>query len=383
MKRLLSLTLALLMAAALLGVSGASNYAHAEVGVPGPTPEPKAETEETEETGSADPYLGLWQIFARQDGDEYVSYEEAEVQVYLYFLPSGAIYALMYDGEDGEDEYLAYGITGENALNLYEGEDPIPAVYDPETGVITVSAGSETEPYLTFLQRVAEDPFSDIFALRDYSDRDQKFFGYQVRDDDQVLDLVEFLAIVDEDPGDYYYLELRPDGTGYAQFGSEEMGGEIRWSDTELIAVGNEDEPAPYTRAYGHLLLNISGTVMDFAPTEEVEALVAMKMTELKNAPAQIPQELAGVWELTKYMVYGMEFTPEQMEEITLILNLNGTAVLYADDQAPAGYRMIKKGEDTWSLCVAGMELFELRYDGSVLSADTMGVEMIFEKADD
>ena len=35
------------------------------------------------------------------------------------------------------------------------------------------------------------------------------------------LNLVEFLAIVDEDPSDYYCLTLQPDGTGHVQFGSE------------------------------------------------------------------------------------------------------------------------------------------------------------------
>ena len=377
MKRIISLALALLMAAALFCASGAMTYAHAATGLPGATPQPDGETEAED---PADPYLGLWQFTGVLDGDEYTSLVDVEPHTYLYFLPNGALYAVKGSENAQEDGYLAYVITGENTLDLYEGEDAVPAAYDPKTGVMTVTAGSENDPYLTFMERVAEEPAPDVFSFMDRSDQEQKFYGYQIRSDDQVLDLVEFLAIVDEEPGDYYYLVLRPDGTGYAQFGSEALGGDILWTETAIIAVGNEDEPAPYTREYGHLLMDISGTVMDFAPAEEVEALVALKMAELKNQPAQIPAEMEGTWELTKCNAFGFELTPEQMgTEMTLIVNLNGTAVLYTDDQAPAGYRLVEKEENTWGLVSGGIELFELRYDGETLILDVMGMEMIFE----
>ena len=74
MKRILTLTLALLMAVALIGVSGAVNYACAE-----------GESEEP-----VNPYVGLWQITGQQEGDEYTSLTETEAKIYMDFLPSGA-----------------------------------------------------------------------------------------------------------------------------------------------------------------------------------------------------------------------------------------------------------------------------------------------------
>ncbi len=374
MKRLLTLTLALLLAVALVGVSGATKYAYAE----GDGEEPAEAAE------PVNPYVGLWQITAQQDGDEYVSLAEAKEKIYMDFLPSGAIHAVMYDGEDAEDDYLAYVVTGENALTLFEGDEPVPAVYDPETGVITATFVDDESTFMTFLQRVTAEPLPDLFALVDYSQEEQQFYGYQIRSEEQVLDLVEFLAIVDEDPSDYYCLTLQPDGTGHVQFGSEKMGGDIQWTETQIIAVGNEDKPAPYTLENGHILMNIDGTIMDFAPASEIEALMGVKAWELENSSAQIPEEMAGTWELTKCNAYGFELTPEQMDmTMTFILNFNGTAILYTNDAAPAGYRLSEKSEGIWTLSSGGIELFELQYDGETLTMGYMGVDMIFEKTED
>ena len=374
MKRLLTLTLALLLAVALVGVSGATKYAYAE----GDGEEPAEAAE------PVNPYVGLWQITAQQDGDEYVSLAEAKEKIYMDFLPSGAIHAVMYDGEDAEDDYLAYVVTGENALTLFEGDEPVPAVYDPETGVITATFVDDESTFMTFLQRVTAEPLPDLFALVDYSQEEQQFYGYQIRSEEQVLDLVEFLAIVDEDPSDYYCLTLQPDGTGYVQFGSEKMGGDILWTETQIVAVGNEDKPAPYTLENGHILMDIDGTIMDFAPASEIEALMGVKAWELENSSAQIPEEMAGTWELTKCNAYGFELTPEQMDmTMTFILNFNGTAILYTNDAAPAGYRLSEKSEGIWTLSSGGIELFELQYDGETLTMGYMGVDMIFEKTED
>ena len=374
MKRLLTLTLALLLAVALVGVSGATNYAYAE----GDGEEPAEAAE------PVNPYVGLWQITAQQDGDEYVSLAEAKEKIYMDFLPSGAIHAVMYDGEDAEDDYLAYVVTGENALTLFEGDEPVSAVYDPETGVITATFVDDESTFMTFLQRVTAEPLPDLFALVDYSQEEQQFYGYQIRSEEQVLDLVEFLAIVDEDPSDYYCLTLQPDGTGYVQFGSEKMGGDIQWTETQIVAVGNEDKPASYTLENGHILMDIDGTTMDFAPASEIEALMGVKAWELENSSAQIPEEMAGTWELTKCNAYGFELTPEQMDmTMTFILNFNGTAILYTNDAAPAGYRLSEKSEGIWTLSSGGIELFELQYDGETLTMGYMGVDMIFEKTED
>ena len=372
MKRLLTLILALLMTAAVFCAGGAMNYAHAEGENDPETAEP------------ADPYLGLWTFTGLQDGDEYISFEEMGEKRYLEFLPSGAIYCLLIDGEEAEDDYLAYVAGDDNTLIIFEGDDPIPCTYDPETGIIRVEAGDDESVYTTFLQRVTEEPLPDIRAMVDHSQEEQEFNGYQIKSEDQAMDLVEFIAIMDEDPDDYYYLSLQPDGTGYMQLGSEELGGDILWNDTEFIAVGNEDAPAPYTRENGHLLMDIDGTIMEFAPVGEVQALIAVIAWNLENAPAQIPEDMEGTWELTRCSVYGFELTPEQMDTyMTFILKLNGTAVLYTKDAAPAGYRLSPKDETTWALSSGGVELFELKYDGSTLTLSMMGVDMIFEKTED
>ena len=132
MKRLLTLTMALLLALTLVSVSITS-----------------ARAEE-------DPYVGLWQITGQQDGDTYTAYADMGVTAYLDFMPNGAIYAVMTDGEDQMADYMAYKVTGENTLDIYEGDDPLPSVYDPATGIISV-----TDPdggLVSYVERVTADP---------------------------------------------------------------------------------------------------------------------------------------------------------------------------------------------------------------------------------
>ncbi len=376
MNRFLTLTLALLLAAALFGASGAMKYACAEGEGDGP-----AETAEP-----VNPYVGLWQVTGLREGDEYTPMtEEAEERVFMDFLPSGAIHAVVFDGEDADDDYLAYAVTGENALNLFEGDDePMPAQYDPETGVLTLTFVDDDSSYMIFLERVTTEPLPDLWAMVGHDREEEEYYGYEMRAGEQVMDLVEFLVIADEDPGDYYTLTMEADGTGYVQFGSEKMGGDIQWTETQIIAVGNEDKPAPYTLENGDILMDIDGTIMDFAPASEIEALMGVKAWELENSSAQIPEEMAGTWELTKCNAYGFELTPEQMDmTMTFILNFNGTAILYTNDAAPAGYRLSEKSEGIWTLSSGGIELFELQYDGETLTMGYMGVDMIFEKTED
>jgi hypothetical protein len=111
---------------------------------------------------------------------------------------------------------------------------------------------------------------------------------------------------------------------------------------------------------------------------------MAVKTWELKNLPAQIPEDMEGTWELAKCKAYGIEITPEQMEtSMTFVLNLNGTAVLYTNDMAPAGYRLAQKEEGVWTLSSGGVTFYELKYDGATLTLGYMGVDMIFEQDED
>ncbi len=254
MKRLLTLTMALLLALTLVSVSITS-----------------ARAEE-------DPYVGLWQITGQQDGDTYTAYADMGVTAYLDFMPNGAIYAVMTDGEGQMADYMAYKVTGENTLDIYEGDDPLPSVYDPATGIISV-----TDPdggLVSYVERVTADPLPDIRALVDNADEERTYYGYKMTQDGQEIDMVTMLPAMGMDPEDFY-LTLNPDGTGYVQFGSEDAGGEITWTDTTLTAEG---ESITYTREGDYILLSIDGTTgVTFAPEGEVEALRAMMGVEIQE----------------------------------------------------------------------------------------------------
>lgn len=372
MKRLLTLTLALLLAVALVGVSGAMKYAYAE----GDGEEPAEAAE------PVNPYVGLWQITAQQDGDEYVSLAEAKEKIYMDFLPSGAIYAVMFDGEDAEDDYLAYEVTGENTLNLFEGDDEaIPAVYDPEKGVITVTFTDDEDTFSTFLERVTEEPLPDIRALVDHSQEEQTYYGYLMISGDQSVSMLDVLPAMGMDPEDFY-VTLNPDGTGYLQFGEEEAGGEITWTETELTAEG---ESVPYTRLGDHIQLTVEGTLIEFAPEGEVEALLAMKgEDEIQEIVVVDPDAFVGEWKLAKGSAAGQIMTTEQLQaqglDLAFRFNGDGSAV------------MIDKGEETdginWRvedgalvLYVGTYDMFTFDYDGEYLTL-SMGAKLYFERVD-
>jgi len=366
MKRLLTLTLALLMAAALLGVSGAVNYACAE-----------GESEEP-----VNPYVGLWQITGQQEGDVYTSLTETEAKIYMDFLPSGAIYAVMFDGAEGDDDYLAYEVTGENTLNLFEGDDEaIPAVYDPEKGVITVTFTDDEDTFLTFLERVTEEPLPDIRALVDHSQEEQTYYGYLMISGDQSVSMLDVLPAMGMDPEDFY-VTLNPDGTGYLQFGEEEAGGEITWTETEFTAEG---ESVPYTRLGDHIQLTVEGTLIEFAPEGEVEALLAMKGDAASAGDVAVEftaEDVIGSWEFTKGKTMGVEVTASQTgQAMSLVLKEGGKASMTTNGNANDHLEW-RIEDGVIILGVGTYEAFRLTYDGTVLILNTMGVDMIFERVD-
>lgn len=371
MKRLLTLTLALLLAVALVGVSGAMKYAYAE----GDGEEPAEAAE------PVNPYVGLWQITAQQDGDEYVSLAEAKEKIYMDFLPSGAIYAVMFDGEDAEDDYLAYEVTGENTLNLFEGDDEaIPAVYDPEKGVITVTFTDDEDTFSAFLERVTEEPLPDIRALVDHSQEEQTYYGYLMISGDQSVSMLDVLPAMGMDPEDFY-ITLNPDGTGYLQFGEEEAGGEITWTETELTADG---ESVPYTRQGDHIQLTLEGMLVEFAPEGEVEALLAIQETKASaDEPIEFTEkDVIGSWEFTKGKTMGVVISASEMgQSMSLVLKEGGKASMTTNGNT--NDRLEWRIEDgVIILGVGTYEAFRLTHDGTVLILNMAGVDMIFERVD-
>ena len=95
MKRLLTLTLALLMALSLFAIGG-KNYARAEE--------------------AASKYVGLWEITGCEEDGTFISSAEAGHRIYMSFLPSGIIYAVNLHGSEWEEAYYAYRANGEDAL---------------------------------------------------------------------------------------------------------------------------------------------------------------------------------------------------------------------------------------------------------------------------
>ena len=357
MKRMLTLTLALLLAVSLVGFGGAK-IARAE----------------------ENPYVGLWEITGAQDGETTVTYAEMNMKVYLDFLPNGAIYAVRITEEGASLDYFAYKMTGENTLDVFEGEDALPSVYDPATGVITVTDPDSS--FMTFVERVKEDPLPDVHALVDLSEEEQTYYGYAMTQSGQAIDMLETLPIVGMDPRDFY-VTLDPDGTGYMQLGSEEAAGDITWTETEFIAEGNA---IAYTREGDHILFYIDDSNgIEFAPEGEVEALMAMKDIEIAEPSEGVDidsEAVVGEWTLAKATALGQELTIEQIQaqglDLAFRFNADGSAV------------MINKGEETdgisWRvedgdivLYVGTYDMFTFDYDGEYLIL-SVGAQIYFEK---
>ena len=357
MKRLLTLTLALLLVITLAGTVGVTRSL--------------AEEE--------NPYLGLWEITGQQNGDQYASLADAGRKAYMDFLPSGAIYGVMSADGQHIKSYMGYKVTGENTLDIYEGEEGIPAVYDPATGIITVTA---EENFLTFVERVKEDPLPDIRALVDNADEERTYYGYKMTQDGQEIDMVTMLPAMGMDPEDFY-LTLNPDGTGYVQFGSEDAGGEITWTDTTLTAEG---ESITYTREGDYLLLSIDGTTgVTFAPEGEVEALMAMNGIEIAEPVSAVnvdAEALVGDWKLSKATAMGQTLTAEQLQaqglEMSFTFNGDGTAVMTSKGEETDGISW-REEDGGIVLYVGTYDMFTFTYDGEYLIL-SMGGDLYFEK---
>ncbi len=340
MKRLISLTLALLLVLFTLG-SGAVTYADVESPAPAAEPEAPAaeeavEAEETAEADPVNPYVGLWLATGMEQDGVYASLKDANEKMYFNFLSSGAIHAVAVEEEDADEDYFAYRPTGENTLDFFAEKDPYPCVFDPETDTITIQYSDSTAKI--FLQRVTEDPLPDVFALVDHSGEERNFYGYQATMAGTTTDLIQEFIASGIDPRECY-LTLDTDGTGYLQLGSEEAGGEITWTEDSITPDANPDSPASYTWAGDHLLLDVQGMVIDFAPEGEVEALLLFM-------PTLTAEDVIGTWDLAKVVAGSDEITTEDAKEkgmdMSFQLNEDGTAVMISKGKT--------QGNLTWEL---------------------------------
>lgn len=371
MKRLLRSALVLLTAAALVLTFGAARHARAQEG--------------DEDTEPTNPYVGLWRIAGWIEDSVYTAAEEAEEATYLDFLPNGVIRSVIVSGESVEEDYLAYVVTEENQLVLLEGDDPVPAEYDEEAEAIVITSEDDTDGFVIFLRRVQTDPLPDVFALADKADKERLYWGCRLIRAGQAMDLAESLAIMEEDPDNFYSLILRPDGTGRLRLGSEDAGADILWNETQLVPVGQEDRPYAYSRAERRIVLSVDDDVtIEFAPGGEMSALMAIIAWDLEVTPPVIPEQLAGTWELIQYRENEREVKGDDMAlSMDLALNRNGTAILYDNNGSETnGYRLIPKGENAFILSSGAVEMFELRYDGTNMVLTMAGRELTFEHTD-
>lgn len=360
MKRILTLTLALLLVLTLVGADGSYTAAEEE-----------------------NPYLGLWQITGQQEGDSYTSYADMGLTAYLDFMANGAIYAVMTDGSELIADYMGYQVTGENTLDIYEGEDPLPGTFDPATGVISVT--DPEDGLVSFIERVTADPLPDIRAMAADLDEEKTYFGYKMTEGDQTIDILTMLPVMGMDLEDLY-LTLEPDGTGYIQFGSEEAGGDIIWTETEFTPVESPDQPVTYTWEGDHILLAIDDTTsIEFAPEGEVEALMAMlgiEVAEPDEGEDAEAEDVIGEWKLAKATAMGQEMTIEQIQaqglDLAFRFNADGSAVMINKGDETSGISWaVEDGEV--SLTVGSYELFTFTYDGEYLIL-SVGAKIFFEK---
>ena len=219
-----------------------------------------------------------------------------------------------------------------------------------------------------------EGPAPDAGILEDPAQEEQVYYGYRMEKQGQAVDLPETLVARGEDVRDYF-LVLRSDGTGHLQFGSEESGGEIIWTDAELIADG---EGRPYTRTGDHIRITLQDAfVLEFAPREEVDALLSL-------LEAEHEEKLTGEWRIAMGVLRGRTLSAEQIRglglEMSYRFNADGTVVLTSNDTVIDGITWAKEGPDI-VLTRVGSELYRLTWAEQYLVLSTGG-DLYFEKAD-
>ncbi|MDO4853130.1 MAG: hypothetical protein Q4A88_06915 [Clostridia bacterium] len=372
MKRFLLIALAFLL---VLCAPAWGNLAEAEEGEgQTETTEPAdalaAETTETEEPEA--PYLGVWKVAKQTLDDAVTDFAESDNAMYLELRPEGVVYCISVTADGAEDDYLAYAAAEENQLHFYEDEAPILGVYDPEADTIVVTDGESG--LVTELRRVPKEGQPDWSALIDRSAETQTYYGYRMFVEGQTVNMLELLPTMDMDPRDFY-LSLNPDGTGYLQFGEDEAGGEITWTDAELTANG---ESIAYTREGDRISFEVEGIMVEFIPDGEAEARMllinATKQNEGEGAPITA-ETVVGNWSLSKAIAMGVEIPKTQIEERGLDLafqfNEDGTAAMINKGETTEGLNWSLDGSDV-KLSTYGTELYTFRYDGEYLVLDVM-----------
>ena len=227
------------------------------------------------------------------------------------------------------------------------------------------------------LDKAAIEGLRDVTPVVEVT-TDQVYYGYRITTGGQSLDLIPLLTAMGMDPKGVS-LVLRSNGTGRIQIMDDDSS-EFTWTE-EVFAV--EGESVPYTREGEHIVLTLGDEVIEFAPAAEIDALMD-QAEEKQNAEDVIPTaaDLAGNWIFTKAKAMGLEIPAEQMGSgMSLAFHEDGTVTMLSDG-APSEMEWVIQEDGKVSMSAEGIEIFELSFDGTVLTLTTAAdsVQMVFEK---
>ena len=332
----------------------------------------------------------------------------------IVFTYDGAVRMLRYAGEgddyalgDGEDTAFAGTYLAEDGRKLVLAADGQGVLTDADgestvfwgsllpywPGMDTVTANTCYVLFGSYLSGAvfADDAVTvsfegegDVVLQRQAAAQPigegQLYYGYQMTTDGQTIELIPFLTAMGIDPREIC-LELRPDGTGHIQIMDEDSSADFVWTEDTFSVDG---QSVPYTWVGDHILLDVEGESIEFAPAAEVEALLGD--TEPEDTTVEpVPDEtdgLVGTWTFTKARAMGIEIPASSMgTTMSLELKADGKATLYSGD-SPIDLDWAVKEDGSISLSAVGAEIFTLTYDGTALTLITEGdsVEMVFEK---
>ena len=332
----------------------------------------------------------------------------------IVFTYDGAVRMLRYAGEgddyamgDGEDTAFAGTYLAEDGRKLVLAADGQGVLTDADgestvfwgsllpywPGMDTVTANTCYVLFGSYLSGAvfADDAVTvsfegegDVVLQRQAAAQPigegQLYYGYQMTTDGQTIELIPFLTAMGIDPREIC-LEMRPDGTGHIQIMDEDSSADFVWTEDTFSVDG---QSVPYTWVGDHILLDVEGESIEFAPAAEVEALLGG--TEPEDTTVEpIPDEtdgLVGTWTFTKARAMGIEIPASSMgTTMSLELKADGKATLYSGD-SPIDLDWAVKEDGSISLSAVGAEIFTLTYDGTALTLITEGdsVEMVFEK---
>ena len=252
-----------------------------------------------------------------------------------------------------------------------------------DAALLTFRTAEEASQARPILLPVVKDVFGIIRDLPPVAALvEQVYYGYRVISDGESYDIIPILSILGIDPTSFS-LTLRSDGTGSLIIPEAGEAIPFTWTEEAFLIDG---ETIPYTRENGHITVTIEGQSLEFAPAEEMEALLAQASGAGEKTVSEpvtpTVEDLLGTWTFTKARVMGIDLPADLVgTELSMVFNDDGSVILLSDG-SPMEYEWSIREDGLVALSVAGEEEVALTFDGTVLSvvAVTDSMEMIFER---